>query len=71
MMGKQSQTVGGKISNLADSWGQIKVAIGTALLPVVNQLVSALLPLLAGFQERAQANPELAKNILLVATILA
>lgn len=70
MMDKQSQTVGGKLSNLEDSRGQLKVAIWTALLPVMQKLVDLVWPLLARLQEWVQANPELATNILLVATAL-
>ena len=40
MMNEQSKTVGGKISNLGDSWEQLKITIGNSLSGFLNDSVT-------------------------------
>lgn len=61
MMEKQAQTTAGQISNFNDKIFMTKNAIGSALLPTVNELLGAVTPLLARLSEFVTANPEIAK----------
>lgn len=58
--------VEGQLAKASVQFGNMKEAIGTQLIPVVTQLMSALLPLITKITEWVQANPELTKNIVLV-----
>jgi tape measure domain-containing protein len=65
LMQKQAASTLGKWSNVQDAFQQMQITIGKGLLPVVNQLFGALIPLIDKFTEWATANPELIKNLLM------
>jgi len=49
----------------------LKVAVGTALLPAIDDLVKAMLPLVQRFAKWAERNPEVIKGIIIFAGVLA
>lgn len=70
LMDKQSTSTLGRISNFEDSVYQLKVALGEALLPSVNELVTALIPLVKTMGEFAKENPKAVTTILGVSVSL-
>ena len=66
MMEKQALTTSGQMSNFNDKIYMTKVAIGSALLPTVNELLNAVAPLMSKFSEFVTANPILAKGFVAV-----
>lgn len=56
----------GQLAKASVEFGNMKEAIGAQLIPVVTQLMSALLPIVNKITEWVQANPELTKNLVLV-----
>lgn len=63
MMMMQSQTLSGMWSNFKDALGLTIAEIGTALLPMLKQLLGFVLSVVNGLQQFAQANPEIMKVI--------
>ena len=49
----------------------VKIALGTALLPAINDIMESLTPLLKQVAEWASANPELVSNIAIAAAAIA
>lgn len=66
LMDKQSQTVAGKFSNMQDAIQQTAVAMGNALLPAVNSLLTALIPLIEKFGEFVTNHPQLTSAIFII-----
>lgn len=66
LMDKQSKTTLGTWSNLQDSITRVQIALGNALLPAVNEIMNALMPVIQQFGEWAKKNPELVKKIVIV-----
>lgn len=71
MMDSLAQTTPGKLSTLESSIFKLQVAFGEALLPAVNKIVDALIPLVERFGEWAKANPELVTALVTVGLALA
>lgn len=65
LMDKQSKTTLGTWSNLQDSITRVQIALGNALLPAVNQVMDAVMPLIVQFGAWAKKNPELVKNLVI------
>lgn len=59
MMENLAQTTPGKLSTLESSVFKLKVAIGEALLPAVNQIIDALLPAIEKFSAWASEHEKL------------
>lgn len=59
LMQSQSLTTTGKISNMEDSFQQLEVTLGKALLPTVNRLLEAIIPMVEKFGQWAEKNPDL------------
>lgn len=59
LMEDQSKTTPGRVSNLEDSLQQMQATMGKALLPAVNKLLDAVLPLIDQFASWAEKNPKL------------
>lgn len=59
LMQDQSKTTAGKISNMEDSFQQLEVTLGKALLPTVNRLLEAVIPMVEKFGQWAEKNPDL------------
>lgn len=70
LMDKQSKSTMGKVSNMEDSIFQLKVALGEALLPGINDLINALIPLIQQFGIFAKENPELITNLMKAAGVI-
>ena len=65
LMDKQSKTTLGTWSNLQDSITRVQITLGQALLPAVNQIMDAVMPLIQQFGEWAKKNPDLVKNLVI------
>lgn len=70
LMEKLNQTTPGQLSNLSDNFFKLKAALGDALLPVVNELLKVIGPLLTQFTQFVKDNPKLVAAIMIVATVL-
>lgn len=42
LMGAQSKTIAGQLSNLSDAWGQFKTDLGLAMAPLITDLISGM-----------------------------
>lgn len=65
-----ADTYAGKQKQLANQIGDVQKTIGQALLPVIGQLVSALVPIVTKIGEWIQAHPELTKWIVILGGLL-
>jgi len=65
LMDKQSKTTLGTWSNFQDSITRVQIALGNALLPALNEVMNALMPVIQRFGEWAKNNPELVKNLVI------
>jgi hypothetical protein len=63
MMDEQSLTVGGRLSNLGDSWEQLKVNIGKSQTGIINSTVSWVASLVEGINNVIAANNQLEESI--------
>ena len=63
LMDKQAGTMLGKLSNLQDSWQQLKVTLGNLLLPVAIQVVDGLNNLIMTIQGVATENGNLTNAV--------
>lgn len=70
LMDRQSQTTLGRLSNFEDSVYQLKGALGEALLPAVNELITNLIPLIKGFSGFAKENPKIVAGFLAITMAL-
>lgn len=70
MMGELAKTTPGQLSNLNDNLFKLRAALGDALLPAVNQLIQAMLPLIEKFSAWAQENPKIVQGILAVMLVV-
>lgn len=70
LMEQLNQTTPGQISNLSDNFFKLKAALGDALVPAVNTLLEALIPLVQQFALFAKDNPQLVVGITALALIL-
>jgi uncharacterized protein YecA (UPF0149 family) len=70
MMGEQSKTLNGTISNLKDSLTKTSETIGMALLPATKKVVNAALAVSDAIQAWVEENPKLAATILKVGLAL-
>lgn len=66
LMEKQSQTFQGMLSNIKDSFGQIKETIWMAILPMLENLLNAISPIIEKVSERIANHQELAWRIAMV-----
>lgn len=57
MMEQQAGTTAGKISNFNDNVYKLKATLGEALLPALNSILEALLPLIQSFANFAKEHP--------------
>lgn len=57
LMQEQADTTAGKVSNMNDNFFKLRAAMGEALLPAVNNLAEALLPLVQSLSNWAKENP--------------
>ena len=62
----RSKELGDQLGTFRASAATAVTALGGALLPAVNQLMAAVLPVINGFAQWAAANPQLAATILAV-----
>lgn len=60
-----SSTTGAQMARARESFENVQIAIGTALLPAVNRLLDALLPLLQRFAVWADQHPKLVAGIMM------
>jgi len=60
---KQSDTLSFKLKQLKQTFNVVKVEIGTALIPVVQELTENLMVTISKWKEWIEANPELARGI--------
>jgi len=65
---KQSKTIYGQWSTVKDNARLVAASLGTFLIPAVNELFATVGPLLMRLQGWVEANPVLAKNIMLLVT---
>lgn len=63
----QALTYAGRIEQLKNRFGELQEAIGTTLIPVLISLLEIAGPIIEKVLAWAEANPELARTILLVA----
>lgn len=63
-------TFTGQIENMKNRIDNVQESIGGALIPVINELLARLVPIVDRFGEWAAAHPELIKNILLAGLAL-
>jgi phage-related minor tail protein len=61
------KTFEGQSAILKQSFGDLQESIGKALLPILNDLLKQLLPVIQAMIKWAEDNPELTKNIILIA----
>ncbi|MBA7601398.1 hypothetical protein ES703_08471 [subsurface metagenome] len=60
---KQSDTLNFKLNQLKEMFNVIKVTVGTALIPAVEDIVKRVMKVLKGIKEWTEANPKLTKTI--------
>lgn len=65
LMDKQSKSTLGTWSNLKDSLIRVQITLGKALLPAVNQIMDALMPVIDAFAKWAEKNPGLVKGLVI------
>ena len=65
-----AETYAGKQKQLANQISDVQKTIGQALLPVIGQLVSAIVPIVSKLAEWIQAHPELTKWIVILGGLL-
>lgn len=66
-----ADTFGGRVLQLKERVGEMGESIGQALLPILQQLVEKIAPIIEKMIAWIEANPELTKNILLGAAAVA
>lgn len=64
---KSGQTLAGQTKILQETFGDLQESIGSAFLPILNQLISKLQPLIERFATWAENNPDLVIKITAVA----
>lgn len=70
LMQRQSKSTLGTWSNLQDSFTRTQIAIGEALLPAVNDLMNAIMPMVTAFSEWARQNPEIVKGLVVAGLVI-
>lgn len=65
LMDKQSKSTLGTWSNFQDSITRVQITLGNALLPAVNDIMRALMPLVEKFGQWAKDNPQLVKGLII------
>lgn len=68
---KSGQTLAGQTKILQETFGDLQESIGAAFLPILNQLLSKLQPLIERFATWAENNPDLVVKITAVAAAVA
>ncbi|MBP0006228.1 MAG: phage tail tape measure protein [Cyanobacteria bacterium SBC] len=56
-----SQTTGAQLQLLRNAFNEMAIEIGSAMLPAINSVVSAIRPMLTGVADFARANPGIAR----------
>lgn len=67
LMDRQSQTIGGTLSNLSDMWGQFKADLGMSMAPLIQRTIGALQAAIGHLRDAfawVQANGPLVKGVL-------
>jgi hypothetical protein len=67
----QTETYAGKLKMLNERIGDIYESIGNSLLPILNELLNKINPIITKIGEWIEKNPELNKNIIIIAGAIA
>ena len=70
LMKEMSKTTLGKVENMGDAFDQLKASIGDALLPSVNKLLNAVIPLIEKLTLWVAENPKLIKMLLALGAVI-
>lgn len=57
------RSTAGQLQTLKNKTNEVAINLGSALLPAINDTIGAVSPLITGFAEFAEKNPELVKTI--------
>jgi TP901 family phage tail tape measure protein len=66
-----AQTFGGQVTQLKERLGELGEGIGKAIMPILQQLLEKIAPIIEKMIAWIEANPELTKNILIATAAIA